>query len=90
MSFPIQPPHRYLQSPPTTPYLPPASQIKPDKAKKIGLVDSVVDPHALERSAIATALDAADGKHLIIVQAVIVVLVVVVVVVVVVEEYSDE
>ena len=37
-------------------------QVKPDKAKKMGLVDAVVDPNALERSAIATALDAASGK----------------------------
>jgi len=29
--------------------------LKPDRAKKMGLVDSVVDPAALERSAIATA-----------------------------------
>lgn len=37
-------------------------QVRPAKAKKIGLVDSVVDPNALERSAIATAVEAADGK----------------------------
>jgi len=36
--------------------------IKPDKARKMGLVDYVVDPSALERSAVATALQAAEGK----------------------------
>ncbi|KAL3912671.1 MAG: hypothetical protein SGPRY_008258 [Prymnesium sp.] len=36
--------------------------IKPDKAKKMGLVDFVVDPHALERSALQVALESADGS----------------------------
>jgi enoyl-CoA hydratase/long-chain 3-hydroxyacyl-CoA dehydrogenase len=35
--------------------------IKPAKAKKMGLVDLVVDPNALERAAIATAIDASSG-----------------------------
>jgi len=36
--------------------------IKPDRARKMGLVDYVVDPNALERTAIATALNAANGS----------------------------
>lgn len=36
-------------------------QLKADKAKKLGLVDAVCDPNALERTAIATALQAAEG-----------------------------
>jgi len=35
--------------------------IKGDRARKMGLVDSVVDPNALERTAIATAEQLADG-----------------------------
>ena len=36
-------------------------QLKADRAKKLGLVDAVVDSHALERSAIATAEQLATG-----------------------------
>lgn len=36
-------------------------QLKADRAKKMGLVDHVVDAHALERSAVATAVDAISG-----------------------------
>ena len=36
--------------------------IKPAKAKKMGLVDDVVDPNALERVALAMAAEAAAGK----------------------------
>ena len=32
-------------------------QLKADRAKKMGLVDHVVDAHALERSAVATAVE---------------------------------
>ena len=32
-------------------------QLKADRAKKMGLVDHVVDAHALERSAVATAAE---------------------------------
>ena len=37
-------------------------QLKAARAKKMGLVDLVVDPAALERTAIATAKEAASGK----------------------------
>jgi len=36
--------------------------IKPARAKKMGLVDLVVDPSALERNAVATALQLASGE----------------------------
>jgi enoyl-CoA hydratase/carnithine racemase len=36
--------------------------IRPDKAKKMGLVDLVVDPAALEGVAVATAQQLADGS----------------------------
>jgi enoyl-CoA hydratase/long-chain 3-hydroxyacyl-CoA dehydrogenase len=37
-------------------------QLRGDRAKKMGLVDHVVDANALERAAVATALDAAEGR----------------------------
>jgi len=37
--------------------------IKAARAKKMGLVDLAVDPYALERTAVAVALEAADGKR---------------------------
>jgi enoyl-CoA hydratase/long-chain 3-hydroxyacyl-CoA dehydrogenase len=36
-------------------------QLKSDRAKKMGLVDHVVDANALERTAVATAMDAVSG-----------------------------
>lgn len=36
-------------------------QLKSDRAKKMGLVDNVVDANGLERAAVATALDAING-----------------------------
>lgn len=36
-------------------------QLKSDRAKKMGLVDHVVDANALERTALATAVDAVNG-----------------------------
>ena len=37
-------------------------EVRPDKAKKIGLVDAVCDPAALEALAVQTALSLANGK----------------------------
>ena len=37
-------------------------EVRPDKAKKIGLVDLVVDPFALEKTAIDHARQLADGS----------------------------
>jgi enoyl-CoA hydratase/long-chain 3-hydroxyacyl-CoA dehydrogenase len=37
-------------------------QLKADRAKKMGLIDLVVDPSALERSAISSALQLASGE----------------------------
>ena len=37
-------------------------EVRPDKAKKIGLVDLVVDPFALESTAIDHARQLADGS----------------------------
>ena len=39
----------------------PGKQLKADRAKKMGLVDHVVDANALERTAMATAMDAING-----------------------------
>ena len=37
-------------------------EVRPDKAKKIGLVDAVCDPAALEALAVQTAVQLSQGK----------------------------
>ena len=57
------PTHRHPPPPTATHRHPPPPTPKAARAKKMGLVDLAVDPNALERSAVAVALEAADGKR---------------------------